>query len=318
MKPPSRASSGGSATSARPAGRAGRRARSGRRAASRQHRRSRRRGRHRGDLPGLRQPVADRGQVARPAAVQRQPRQGAVDVGHAAQRLAQVGAQAAASSTSAATASCRAWITSRSRDGRAERRSSSRAPAAVTVRSMAASSEPVAPARQRVGQFQVAPRGRVDLHRRRRRLRARGGRRQRQLALLRDAPDSRRCAPIADISARLKLPKASSEPTPKSRTAAVSPPATVEAAPRGRAVSAAPASAAMSARSASRLGDQHFARGQPGQFRAKPRRGQGITCNSPVEMSTQASAPRRAPRQRRRGSCGAAPPAAIPRSGCRG
>ena len=74
-----------------------------------------------------------------------------------------------------ATASRRSAIAAGSVSGAARRAASSRAPAAVTVRSMAASRLPLRSPDERFGEFEIAPRRRVDRHARARRHSRRGG-----------------------------------------------------------------------------------------------------------------------------------------------
>ena len=101
--------------------------------------------------PGLRQRIAHRREVARPAAVERQPRQRPLEVGHPAQQLAHRAGERrrlveAPPPRRPAPGSGRASV-----DGPVSRVSSSRAPPPVTVRSIVASSDPSRPpARLRV------------------------------------------------------------------------------------------------------------------------------------------------------------------------
>ena len=77
--------------------------------------------------------VAQRGEIARPAAAERQARQRALDVGRAAQRLRAASSRGASSSTKNATMSSRASIARGiGRAGPRAARASRRAPAPVT------------------------------------------------------------------------------------------------------------------------------------------------------------------------------------------
>ncbi len=116
-----------------------------------------------------RKPVADRAQIARAAALQLQPRQRPAHVRRGLRRIARTRSRKAQSSISAATASSRRLISSTSAEGETSRLISSRAPAAVTVRSMAENTVG-APSFSGPHQLQARARGRVDGEKRRRRL----------------------------------------------------------------------------------------------------------------------------------------------------
>ena len=90
---------------------------------------------------GSRNPIADRREVARTAATDHEPGQRARQVGRAFRR-SRLSRRARDRRRSAPTASSRRAIAAGSVSGAASRCASSREPAAVTVRSIAASSEP--------------------------------------------------------------------------------------------------------------------------------------------------------------------------------
>ena len=157
-----------------------------------------------------RQPVADRGEVARPAAVERQPRQRPLQVGHPAQAARAAARARPGSSRKCATASSRARDQRRVGRGPVQPRLQQARAAAGHRAVDGGEQRALAPAGEAAGQLQVAPRRRVDRHQPARRLAHRRPQ-QRQPAPSGSAPGSRRSAPSAAISARPKPPKPSSD-----------------------------------------------------------------------------------------------------------
>ena len=116
-------------------------------------------------LPAAIEAVAQRRQIARAAAPDQQARQRALDVGRALQRLrADPRASRALGDEAAAPRRAAPSMAAGSVSGAASRSARSRAPAAVTVRSMAASRQPWRSPDEAAGQLEIAPRRRIDLH----------------------------------------------------------------------------------------------------------------------------------------------------------
>ena len=115
-------------------------------------------------LGGDGEAVADGGEVARAAAVERQARQRAGEIGRRGKVVADRRRSEPSSASIQATASRRRSMTAASVEGPASRRARSRAPAPVTVRSMAASRLPAPLAGERRGQFEIGAGRGVDQH----------------------------------------------------------------------------------------------------------------------------------------------------------
>ena len=219
----------------------------------------------RGNRRPLRQPGANRGQIARPAPVQRQPRQRPVHVRHPRQRAAQIGQQPRIRSQR------RHRIVSRR-----DQRQIARRCADPTLQQARAGGghgavdrgqqRPLAPARQGLGQLQVAPCGRVDLHRAARAF-AHGRAQQGQLALLRhvqivnDGAHRRQLCPAKGAEPVQRLHAIQRAQPPRARIAVERPGMQVgQRRARIRDQLLKP-----------RVAGQHLARGQPRQFGRQPR-----------------------------------------------
>ncbi len=181
--------------------------------------------------PGLRQPGPDRRQVSRSAPVQREARQRPVDIRYPPQSLAQVGRATMALSTRnrSAVQPCVDHRTDRATAPKAAAPEAARRPA-VTVRSIAASSDPSRPPDKACVNLEVAPRRGVDLHDAAHGLRAPAVRSSGILPALGKSKIVDK-APIAETSARSKLPKASRLPTPNSAHSRLSAGGTIERLP---------------------------------------------------------------------------------------
>ena len=220
----------------------------------------------------LRQRVAHRREVARPAAVEREPRQRPLEVGHPAQqrrgpraprsgRFVEAPRPRRPAPGSAAT----------SVEGAVSRVSSSRAPPPVTVRSIAASSDALAAAGEAARQLEVAPGRGVDLH-------------QPAGALAHRRPQQRHPAALGQLEVvddRAERRRARPGRTRRSRRASRTPNAAATRASaavesklaRASGVATAPASATSVAQlGLERVGDQHLARRRaaPASARARP------------------------------------------------
>ena len=221
-----------------------------------------------------------------------EPRQRALDIGAAAQPLAQGRRAALGRSTKNSTASSRAAIAAGSVSGAARCSARSRAPAPVTVRSIVASRLPLRSPASVCGQFEIAPRRRVDLHDRAggepaRRLQ------QRQRALLgqRDVIDERAGGgELGAAEAAEPVERARRRRTPARRRRAVS----LSKRGLGSGVSAGlPLGEQLEERRARQqpLRQQDLAGHQPRQRRRRaPRSVVGGSAKAPVDRSSQASA----------------------------
>ena len=117
-----------------------------------------------GNRRALAQTGADGGQIARAAAIKCDARQGAVHIGRARQRVAQIGGQARGlgeEGDGRLTGMDFAQIARGCADAAVQQTRARRGGGAVDGGQKRA----LAPARKRLRQFEVAPRGRVDLHR---------------------------------------------------------------------------------------------------------------------------------------------------------
>ena len=227
---------------------------------------------HLGQMPRLLEPAADHRQVAGATPAKGQPRQGPVDIGDSAQRRPQTAAQGV--------------VCHQMRDGRVARvdhrkitRGAGKPPfqqAPATRRQGlvdSAQQRPVAPAAHGGGQFQVAARCRVDLHRAAQRL-AHGRAQQGHAAFLRDLEivDKRPQRPQFD-------PLEGAETVQRSHGKGRTEPLF----PQGRVETGAPAfrqrCAQVICQVAQRLGHvagrQKLAHPQPRQFGRQPRAGAG-------------------------------------------
>ena len=153
-------------------------------------------------LRAAREPVADRREIARAAASERQPRDRARDVRRPLAGLAQVARAAPRRRRSSCTASRRARWLRGSRSGDASRAASSRAPAPVTVRSMADEQAALLLAGRRAHQFKAGPARGIDHRATPSAPVLRGGRTHRLLADLRQIDVAQQRADRGQLGAR--------------------------------------------------------------------------------------------------------------------
>ena len=226
----------------------------------------------RADPPRLPQPVAQRAQVARPAAAERQPRQRAVEVGHLPQCLAQVAAQVApgqkmgdrvvaiADHAEVAGRACQPPL------------QEARAPGGHGAVD-AGEKRAVAPAGKAADDLETAPGRGVDLHRATRRL-AQGRPEERHRPGLGQVEIVDERAQRRDLAARRAAPGVG-RLHPEQRQQAALPGLAVEARarPLGHRRAAFGRDAAQGG--VGRLGHQHLAWGEPRQIGAEPRGSRG-------------------------------------------